>query len=309
MKLVSVKLSDIDVRDTFYKISRWGDNERLVRSIARSGVLRPPLMHKKGKTWQIISGFNRVNAAKTLGMLHITVMVPDSVDRDLVLSLAAEKEYHHEIGPVGKARLVKIINSFRGTGSIDHERLTHSLGIPLSVLHDDEFIDRVLSLPHALGVYIDEKNINFKIIKKLISMPDGVLERISGWVSSQGMKVNIFRNLIDILDDIYRRDGHIPAIDEFVPQEDESRRDFEQELYRYYFTVRFPRYSRLMNKAEAIRDELLSKGFTVDFPVSFEGNTVSLSFSMQAGERSNDIVRKIATLDSDTVERVLELMR
>ena len=197
----------------------------------------------------------------------------------------------------------------RRAGSIDHERLTHSLGIPLSVLHDDEFIDRVLSLPHALGVYIDEKNINFKIIKKLISMPDGVLERISGWVSSQGMKVNIFRNLIDILDDIYRRDGHIPAIDEFVPQEDESRRDFERELYRYYFTVPFPRYSRLMKKAEAIREELASKGFTVDFPVSFEGDTVSLSFSMQTGERSNDIVRKIATLDSDTVERVLELMR
>lgn len=64
--------------------------ENMVRSIRELGVIVPVIVRPKGEEYEILSGHNRVNAARTAGLLKVPAIIKENLEDEEAMLIVTE---------------------------------------------------------------------------------------------------------------------------------------------------------------------------------------------------------------------------
>jgi len=308
METSRIPLKQINYNDNSYEIGRRVSDDRLLVSIRRHGMLRLPVVLGGSDGYAILEGFNRLRAAAELGWESAECLVAASPDPERFLAHALEKEYRRDIGPVGKVRLAGILEElFRTDPSRCRRICITGFAVPEQVLDDPKLRKFVMEMPAPLADYCDAKDINYRVMGKLRALPAGALTRLARWVSQDRMRVNLFRSIVDMLDDICRRDGDagfLDGIDE-APAEGEVQ---DSHIHERVFEVRYPEYAGIKKKAERIVAEYSMPGISIEVPRNIEGPVLRIRLDLDSRDGLEGSLKKLRMLDEKFLAALMGLL-
>ncbi len=305
--LERVSLSAIDFADDSYRVSRKRPLDALRSSIERFGVLESPLLLGQNDRIIPVFGHNRILAAAESGLDSVNAVVVDRVDPTDYRNRALLKCARNEAGPVGRIKMALVLNRL-GTGADDLRRtMRYGLGVP------DEFasarmLDSVLGLPGRLRDYLDARDVGFKVIKELVTLPTEAQVFLGERAGDMGFRINIFREIVEMLSDIAVREGTLEPVLAIPPAQTGDRRRDEQALFDAIYALRYPSYAAMREKAAKIVSGIERAGCGVTFPPYFEGGEVTLNVRFVRGEREESIRKRLSEVDARGIEKLLDLL-
>jgi hypothetical protein len=304
-----VLISDIDFDDRYYMIGRDHIDQDLLSSIRDFGVLDPPVIMQTGGKFRIVFGFNRLRTLKSLGHDAAPAVVIDKIEPEWYIARALLKSRRNECGPMGRLRMLVILKE---AFAIDPERIAligvKGLHVPEHFIHDAPLLASVMNLPDAVKSYIDRKDIQYKTIRELVDLPRHAVDRIAEWLEAGMIRVNIFKNIVEMLIDICARDGDISRIEIMHSDPSEAGKRWDEYVLNRIFSVRYPVYTGLKAKADEIVRQYSSKGIRIDYPPYFEGDTIELAVTLRKRDDLAIIREKISTLDLSRLRELLDLL-
>ena len=316
-KTATILVNEIDFSYDEFKISRPPGDERLRQSIHSAGLLEPPVLFKDNNLYRIIFGHNRLAVLKEMDSAEsgsgVFCHIADQPDTDLFIRQASLKNYRGEIGPIGKIRFIRILREKFCSGEKNIISVAKNMQIPDDILNPEQ-IENILFLPESLKIYLDVKDIGFKIIKKILRLPGDFHILISRWVSESDIRVNIFKSIIDLVSDINKKDKMQPVLAEIdirLPAASELTKSAvrkDEMLYRELFRRRYPEYTNIKLKADKIINDLVKPGIAIDFPEYFEKNEIGLLFRINKNDNVEGFSNVLAKIDLDSLRKLLELL-
>ena len=303
--IADINISDI-VYDESFKISKNNYSESLRTSLELSGMLELPYLLKGTCGYQIFTCHNRIRVLQELGVREIRSIIFETLDTEIFMNHLSLKMYRNELGPVGRIKALYLLKSvFKVNESELKEFGLKILKLQPEILEDEErnekFMEKLLSLPQAMINYLDDRDISFKIINDILVFPESWIEIISTWLKEIQVRVNIFRVVIDNLFDIYRKGTDISVIKAITYSDDKTLNDS-------IFRIRYPQFSRLKNKSDAIINELSRKGLSIDFPEYFEKSSVTLKLEINKKNDISDELKKISAIDVGKLKELMSLL-
>jgi hypothetical protein len=306
---MKVLLSDIDFDDLLFKISRDTVDEGLEASIRNFGILDPPVLLQLREGFRIVFGFNRLGILKRLGQDAARVDVLYSVDPEWYIERALLKCHRNESGPVGRLKILFIL---RDMLAVDPARLAvvgkHGLHIPENFIDNRPLCESIMNLPDPLMRFIDHKDIQYKTIRDMMNLPESAIGLISRWIGIGTIRVNIFKNIVEMLSDICARDGGIAAVENIMPDDSASIKRWDDYLLGRVFPVRYPAYSAMKNKADEIVRQYDVRGVHIDYPAYFEGDSIDLKLILSKRDDPAAVKKKINDLDVSKLRELLDLL-
>ncbi len=302
-----VSLAGVDLPSTTYRVSRKRPLEGLVKSIERFGLLESPVLLREAGRLVPVFGHNRLAALERAGVENFNAVVVDVIDPIAYRDHAVLKCARNEAGPVGRMRMAAILRTL-GLGEEELSRtVRHGFEIPAE-FSSAEMAGSVMGLPGRLRDYIDLRDVGFKVIKGLLGLPAEAHEFLAGRIDDAGIRINIFRDLIEMMSDILRRDGTLSTVLGMpVPETGDRRRD-EQLLHEAVYSLRYPAYSEMKEKAGLIASEIERGGCSVGIPPYFEGGEVSLTIHFGRGDDEASIRRRLTGIDARKIGKLIGLL-
>ncbi|HSV95576.1 MAG TPA: ParB/RepB/Spo0J family partition protein [Spirochaetota bacterium] len=302
-----VSLAGVDFLNATYRVSRKRPIEGLVRSIECFGLLESPVFLREAGRLVPVFGHNRLAALVRAGIETFDAAVVDEIDPAAYRARAVLKCSRNEAGPVGRMRMAEILRML-GLGEAELSRtVRHGLEIPVEFA-SAETAGSVMRLPRRLRDYIDLRDIGFKVIKGLLGLPAEAHEFLAGRVDDAGIRVNVFRDVVEMMSDILRRDGTLaPVLALPAPETGDRRRD-EQLLHDAVYSLRYPAYSEMKENAGQISAEIERGGCSVSIPPYFEGGGVSLTIRFGRGDDEDSIRGRLSGIDARKIEKLIGLL-
>lgn len=301
-----INLSDINVNDIadndFYRVSRKIYNETLPYSLKNSGMLEYPYIVKNGDNFTVFTCHNRIKILCESGIGSLRCILLDLPESDIFIRHFTLKAYRNEIGPAGKLKIIKLLSEhFNLPQQSIRDIAARVLKIPAELSGNESFYNRVLSFPGALLDYVDDRDINFRVVKDLSLLPDEWLAVISRWLDTVPVRVNIFRPVVDLLFDIFRRGDSVVSVESAIFTDDRS-------LYNAVFNVRYPDYSVLKARSEKLIDELNGSGLTVEFPEYFDRGSINVRLEVNKKGPASDQLKRISRIDAGKLDELLSML-
>ncbi|HOT47144.1 MAG TPA: ParB/Srx family N-terminal domain-containing protein [Spirochaetota bacterium] len=303
-----ILLDQIDFNDRYYKISRNRVDDELRSSIREFGVLDPPAVIDRGGAFQVVFGFNRLDAIREAGAESAEALVLPSMDAGWYTGRALLKCMRNEIGPMGRIRLHAILREL-GIEAGRLDRIAKKcLRLPGEFTGGADLAAQASELPAPLKDYLDSRDMQFRIIRDLIRLPHAVHEALSAWTSYAPLRVNIFRFIVDMLSDIVARDGDAGFVAGIRPDETTDRKEWEEHLYGLIRGARYPEYSALKKRADDIAGYFAARGIILDYPPYFEGDRIALTVSIGKRDDPTLVKKKIDEADLTKLKELLDLL-
>ncbi len=271
-----------------------------------------PVLIQKNNRFIILSGHNRLSVANALGNNRQLCRILETFDPMFFSQLAIKKLYHNEIGPIGKIRFYQILKPYESDLTIQNSNLfdfaVKELGIPAHFLSSDELITRISSFPPLLIEYLEMKDPGFKTMRDLVHLSDATVAIVSSWIECVPMRVNIFRQIVELLYDIERKGSECNRLHNIlIPKEGDPRQN-EALLLQSLMAIRYPDFLKRKSEADALMMTLQKNGVQTKFPQFFEGDELSFIINIRKKEGSHSFFKKIDKIDKNTVEKLLELL-
>lgn len=304
-----VDLREIDLSNEEYRISRCPLDEQLIRSIKDFGVLEAPVLLRRDRGHLIVFGHNRLAALKLTGAEGCEAVMLDSVEPRGYIDYAILKIHRNELSALGRLKLMLILKNRLGCNEAFLKRFAR-----LGTRAGDEAIagggmDACISaLPRPLALFFDSRDINMKMILRVLGLPSGAITLLSGWVDAYAMRVNVFREIVELLDDIHRRDGTLAAVQGVAPDEARDGREYEQHIHEALYTIRYPRYSRLRAIADDVVRDIGRKGAEANLPPFFEGDEVGLRFVFRKDEDPREAEERLRRITAEDLKKLFDLL-
>ncbi|HPV41957.1 MAG TPA: ParB N-terminal domain-containing protein [Spirochaetota bacterium] len=303
-----ILLKEIDFSDRYYKISRNRVDDQMRASIRDFGVLDPPAVIDRGGTFRVVFGFNRLDALRENGVESVEALVLPAMDAEWYVSRALLKCTRNEAGPMGRLRLHAILGEL-GVEAGRLDRIAKKcLRLPDEFTRDTVLAEQTGELPEPLKDYLDNRDIQFRIIRDLVNLPRTVHEAFSAWISYAPLRVNIFRFIVDMLCDIIVRDGDAGFVAGIRPDETIDRKEWEEHLFRLIRGARYPEYSSIKKRADEIAGYYAARGIILDYPPYFEGDRIGLTMSIGKRDDPSSVRKKINDVDLSKLKELLELL-
>jgi len=306
--LKRISLHDIDLADRYFKISRNQISDELRSSIRDFGVLDPPVLAEREGNYRVVFGFNRLDILHETGIDSVEAQVAPKIDAEFFITRALLKCLRNESGPVGRIRIISILKDF-GMG-IDRLDLIGKRGlhVPEEFVRDDSLIARVHELPVPVKDFMDNRDIQFRIIRDVIRLPRAAVNTISSWLEFAPLRVNIFKFIIDMLMDIRTRDGDTGFIDQIRPDDSIDRKQWDEYLYKRVREVRYPDHAVLKSGADEVARYFSLRGIRIDYPPYFEGDRIDLTVSLGKRDEPESILKKFQDADWARLKKLLDLL-
>lgn len=304
-----IPFEEIDFDDTTYKISKPHVSEQLTQSIKKYGVIEQPILVSENNRFIILSGHNRLSAAKALGKNRQMCIILESFNLNVFLQIALKKLYHSEIGPLGKIKLYRILKNHEPVTITDSADFAiKELGIPEYILSSEDIVNKALSFPPFLAKYLEMKEPGFKTIRDIIRLSENIIATLSNWLEAVPMRANVFRQVIDLLYDIDRKAKHIDYLQHIqIPFEGDTRYK-EASILRSLMAICYPNFSERRRAADLFLSTLRNNGVQTHFPEFFEGDEVLFTINVSKREGCAAFFNKIDKIDKETIEKLLELL-
>jgi hypothetical protein len=305
-KIKDVAIDSIDFADCDYKISKPLNDDKLKNSIQSFGLIDLPVLLKNNGKYQIICGHNRINILRELSDTKVTSYVLSELLPETYIRFAILKNFRREIGTIGKIKFIRLLKTKFFTNENDILTAAKAVFIP------EDFFDitlsrKILNLPEALLNYIDIKEAGFKIIKNILRLPDEAFLLLSEWITLASIRVNIFKEIIDLIIDIYKRDGNLDSLDIDLALFGATIRK-DEALYQQIFKIRYPEYTNIKLKADKIISAFKRTDLEIDFPFYSERDDIGLIFKIRKRDGIEHIKRTLDQIDLNGIRNLLELI-
>jgi hypothetical protein len=311
-KTGNVMIDSIDLNNDEFKISKPLGDDRLKQSLQSFGLLDPPVVYKADNTYKIISGHNRLTMLKELNLAVGSVLcyITSLPEPGSFTDYAFLKNFRGEIGPIGKSKFIRILKNKFCLNENEILFAAKNMQIPGDFIYADQF-EKVLSLGDPLKKYLDLKDIGFKIINNILRLPDEARVLLSNWVIDAGIRVNIFKNIVDLVVDI-NKINKIPALQPMIDLSagdstgNTARKD--ETLYRELFKIRYPEYTDIKLKAGKIIADIMKDGLEIDFPDYFERDEIGISLKINKRDNVEGFNKMLSRINTDALKRLLDLL-
>lgn len=295
-----VSLSLVDFSSRRFRISRPGPSPKLCESVARFGVLEPPVLVREGAVYIPLTGHNRLEAAKCAGIGSVRCFVCSSPEYGWFLSHAAVRNFRGELGVIGRMRAASICAQLKGAAAID-EDASARLELPLSIVSS---VDKILTLDESLLEYFDAKSVPQKTVLTVLSFSPGIIDALRRWVGIANVRMNMFKSAVDLLDDLQR----VKTPDELrlIISQNESASD--DALVSALYQLRNPVISQLHAQAGALCAEFRRHQVELMYPPFFEGNAVEVKLRMMRTDNGASCRKGLEYLREADFGEILKLL-
>jgi ParB/RepB/Spo0J family partition protein len=311
-EMKDVRIDQIDLKNDYYKISKPRIDDKLTQSIHTTGILSPPVILSSSNSendavFQIIFGHNRISVLKELNYASVPAIILQELKSEEYISQALLKNYRQEISSIGKMKFICILRDLFHLSQKNIISTIKSMQIPEDILSTD-LPDIILSFPGPLKEYLDVRDIGLKVIKNILCLPDEVILLISGWTSMIGIRINLFKSIIDHIVDISKRDKSLSVLQcidiSLLP--DKIRQD--ESLYKEIYKIRYPDYMQIKSRSDEIIHSLNQDGIGIVFPEYFEKDEISVVLKVNKKDGTDLLKKKIDRIDFGAIKNLLDLV-
>jgi hypothetical protein len=305
MALKLIPVGEIDRDDRYFKISRNRIGDDLRSSIGEFGVLDSPSLLDEGGRLRVVFGHNRLEVLAEAGTGSVEASVFTRLETEWYVGRLILKAHRNEIGPMGKARALAILDEYFGMDAVRRRRIaSRGLGVPGDFAAEPSLTRSLRELPVSLGEYLDCRGIPFRVIRDLLELPNGAVETLSSWVAALPVKVNIFRSLVDMIADLVDQYGWPGPLETLVSVGPGKEIRNEEDLRAAVQGLRYPEYEAHRRRADEAAEYFRSRGIRVAFPPFFEGDAVELSVRLGRQDDPGEAVKALGALDPDRLRKL-----
>lgn len=281
----SVSLTEIDRDDHRFLISTSGPSGLLAESIARVGIITPPVLVKQGSAHVIVSGFRRLDVCKQLGVQVITARILESktpIEHCIQMAII-ENILSREMNLVEQGRIVQLLDQLypdQNKLCKEAKRLGLSLNFEMA-----RKLRTVSQMNTVLQSALIAGQIALPVALQLNDMPDETTAtKISQLMGEMGLGLNRQREFMDGLIGISRREGisieeliEDRELNALIEDEDIDRKQKSLMVRQYFKNRRYPEISKTEERYHAFVQALrLGKGLQLIPPAHFEGQTYTI---------------------------------
>jgi hypothetical protein len=312
-KTVNVHIESISINNDDFKISKPPGDDRLKQSIQSSGLLDLPILYKENNLYKILIGHNRLAVLKELNFTDVVCYLIDVPESGLFIEQALLKNFRREIGPIGKSKFIWILRNRFSMNESDIIHAAKNIQLPEDFYYFNQ-IEKILSLPEPLKKYLDIKDIGFKIIKNILRLSDDICVLLSNWVINTGIRVNIFKGIIDLVTDITKINktdstfSELNRIDITSVDPIESTLRKDEMLYMEIFKIRYPEYTEIKLKADKIICDLSKNGLEIDFPEFFERDEIGILLKINKRNNIEGFNKILNQINTEGLKKLLDLL-
>lgn len=204
----TVGLNQIEQKNEFYRFSDGSFNQQaLLESIDTYGVLNPIVAIDKGKRFQVVSGFRRLEIASKLALNDLPVYV---------VSAGTSKEDLFRFS-ISENQATRILNLWEKTSllaklmkaEVDEDRII-SLFMPLMQLPSSRQRMKemliLIELPESLREYLISKSLSLRRIRHLKGLSKETLVFFNEVIELLAPSANLFQEITKQLVEVSRRD-------------------------------------------------------------------------------------------------------
>lgn len=306
-RIETISIDNIDLQNNYFKLSKPLSDDRLKLSIQATGLVDPPLLLKNNKYFSVIFGHNRLQVLKELNIISLTSYIIDELDVTDYINSVLLKNFRNEIGIIGKIKFIWIIKNKFNIDDNKTRIVANSMKIPDEFLRY-EMINRILALPEDLKVYIETRDIGFKVVKNILRLPEDAIKFLSQYAINLNMRVNIFKGITENIFDIYKRDKNITEVIKLDIYSNGDKRKKEEILFNEIFKIRYPEYVKIRHKADDIIDRFKRNGIEIDFPEFHEKDEIGVTVKINKRENFELLKDRFEQIDLDSLRDLLNLI-
>ena len=317
-KLVSVPLSEIDLHDrlTDFSLNPNGCPEKLLDSVKEIGIRHPISICSTNKPYKIISGHKRVQATIKAGLTSIPAFFVPTMDDALVTNLKENFALRHYSDIEKGCILNKLISEgFEEDTIID-------LYMPLLELERSKKIFQDLILVEKIGSELQKllhrSNVPVKVFQVFFAWDNENQEAAEKFFAATRPGVNKWRDLLELIEEISRRDEISPKDIFFASATIETLKDKSLTPPQKYDRVhqalqqkRYPVLSDLKKQVLRALDEMkLDDKTRLKYDDAFESDEMKLELKFRDERELSQQVEKIFhALQSGAVNKVVKIIK
>mgnify|MGYP003975745011 FL=1 len=317
-KLVSVPLSEIDLHDrlTDFSLNPNGCPEKLLDSVKEVGIRHPISICSTNKPYKIISGHKRVQATIKAGLTSIPAFFVPTMDDALVTNLKENFALRHYSDIEKGCILNKLISEgFEEDTIID-------LYMPLLELERSKKIFQDLILVKKIGSELQKllhrSNVPVKVFQVFFAWDNENQEAAEKFFAATRPGVNKWRDLLELIEEISRRDEISPKDIFFASATIETLKDKSLTPPQKYDRVhqalqqkRYPVLSDLKKQVLRALDEMkLDDKTRLKYDDAFESDEMKLELKFRDERELSQQVEKIFhALQSGAVNKFVKIIK
>jgi len=299
---LKIDLSRILYEDVTFKLSSDRSIDSLISSIARVGLITPPILLTHENRFVIVCGFARIQACRHLGWNHITARCLDSRTsrQQCALLAVAEAVSQGPLNIVEQSRAIALLVGFFETCREDAIEAARAVGLAVN----SKFAKK-LSLVDTFGPQLQqgliEETIGLPVALRIHKMFNGTeAEDLSAFFRQLRLSLTRQKEMLDWVETIIHRDGI--TLKELLsdPQILQWRRDRllddpqKSRLIRDYLKRRcYPTLSAFEQRYErTLKHTGMGKGIRFSPPPNFEGRSFSLRIDFTSHDECLERVQK-----------------
>jgi ParB family transcriptional regulator, chromosome partitioning protein len=317
-KSTCIKLSDIDVKNTHYKISSGEEDlTSLVESIKEAGLINPPIVRSCDNKFIIISGFKRVNACLLNQQTYIRVrlLTYDSKDLDFISAISAISENAFQKG----LTIYEIIKSVSLLGKFwDEKTICKKSRAVLNMDLGQKYIKnlhKVISMPRSVLQLLKESKLSLKAALRLGEFDNDTIGLFAGVFSKIKVSSNKQLDIIGFFKEISSREDIILAdliksIDiKTILESENPDQGYKGNLLRsFLYQRRYPTVFKTKSEFnDAVKALKLHKDIKIEAPLDFEGMTYQVRLSFNDISTFKQHIKKLETVsDAPSLKEILQ---
>jgi len=316
--LTTVLISDLDRENrlTDFSLYPTGCPEKLVDSIKEVGIRHPISICSANKPYKIISGHKRVQAAIKSGLTHIPAFLIPTMEDALVQNLK-ENFALRQYSDIEKGC---ILNKLIAEG-IQKDTIL-DLYMPLLELERSKKIFQDLISVDKIGLglqkLLHQSKVPVKVFQIFFNWDPENQEAAERFFSITRPGVNKWRDLLELVEEISRRDGITPKEIFSSPSTLETLQDNNLTPSQKYDRVheglqqkRYPVLSDLKKQIARALDEMkLDDKTRFKYQESFESDEMKLELKFRDERELSQQVEKIfQALQSGSVEKIIKIIK
>jgi hypothetical protein len=307
LEIEQILIDDIDADFRKFKISRNHFSENLTDSIKKYGIINPAYLLKNSNGYNAVFGHNRIECAKICGLKTIPSLIDNSIDEKYFLNQSVIKIFNNEIGPSGKIKLIKILSDELNFPKDKIEALCNDFSIPSYIFKTENF-KKFMSMPEELLSYIDSRDVQFKIIDKILKLENKITEILSLWADKTIMKLNLFKSIVDMLFDLQKNGINPDDLNKISPENYDDRNTAVNLIHDRIFALRYPLYFEMLKKSDKIRNSMAGNKIIAEIPKYFESGFFYIKIPVDKKSGYLGLKNKFDSVKQNDINEILELL-
>jgi ParB family chromosome partitioning protein len=300
----AVPLARIDPKDERFRITTGREPDGLCDSIARLGLLIPPLVRPESGGWTAVSGFRRIDACRRLGWdsLPVRMLQADCSLYACARHAVGENSTQRPLNPIETSLALRLLERHAPDGRIPAEDLA-AMGLPANA----RMVARLKTLtvlPPAVQAGILEGSIALAAAWELGELEHSEASMLAELLRPLRTSLNKQRELIALFKEIALREA-VPLANllndpQLVAADGGAEEDRNQQVQRLRSTLRRRRFPTIAAAEDGFRilQARLTLGENIRLapPRDFEGTHFSLSLDFNQPEDIERLQNKLDEL-------------